>query len=173
MELFKDYYTREALVITHEQVFNIILTDKGLESSTKLHRELLTDGQSAAADKVKESTPQVAVSFRMEGGNMRCWWILMPRSPKSGCPRRNWNGCLRFSAPPTIRSWGMRASRAWGIMSSCRSVCPMASPSIWQVTDSVGKKSSSASTDTSIISIVYGAGTRWTGNVPTSIGCQG
>ncbi len=68
MELFKDYYTREALVITHEQVFNIILTDKGLESSTKLHRELLTNGQSAAADKVKESTPQVAVSFHMEGG---------------------------------------------------------------------------------------------------------
>ena len=68
MILFESFHSKDAQDITPEQVFDIIRNDEELKASTMMHRELLTKGHSDAAKSVKESTPQVAVSFRMEGG---------------------------------------------------------------------------------------------------------
>lgn len=68
MNYFSHFHSKESHEISHEQVLNLIRNDEDLKASTMLHRELLTQGHADAATKVKESTPQVAVSFRMEGG---------------------------------------------------------------------------------------------------------
>ena len=68
MEQFKSFNSKESQETTLEKVFETIKNDEGLKNSTMLHRELLAQGQHEAAKKVKESTPQIAVSFRMEGG---------------------------------------------------------------------------------------------------------
>ncbi|MCR5159281.1 MAG: hypothetical protein K6D37_09190 [Prevotella sp.] len=68
MELFKTFNSKEALDVSPEQVIDIILHDRELERSTRLYRDLTAQGREKAAKDVKESTPQVAVSFRMEGG---------------------------------------------------------------------------------------------------------
>lgn len=68
MNFFRHFHTNESHETTHEQVIDLIRNDEELKASTMLHRELLTKGHADAATKVKESTPQVAVSFRMEGG---------------------------------------------------------------------------------------------------------
>lgn len=68
MQLFKNFKSKEAQELTPEQVFDLIRNDEELKKNTELHRELLAKGHEKAAKEVKESTPQIAVSFRMEGG---------------------------------------------------------------------------------------------------------
>ena len=68
MQLFKTFKSTEAQDLTPEQVFDLICNDEELKKSTELHRDLLAQGHEKAAKEVKESTPQVAASFRMEGG---------------------------------------------------------------------------------------------------------
>ena len=68
MELFKTFNSKEAQYVSPEQVIDIILHDGELERSTRLYRDLMAQGHEKAAKDVKESTPQVAVSFRMVGG---------------------------------------------------------------------------------------------------------
>ena len=68
MELFKTFNSKEAQDVSPEQVIDIILHDGELERSTRLYRDLMAQGHEKAAKDVKESTPQVAVSFRMVGG---------------------------------------------------------------------------------------------------------
>ena len=68
MELFKTFNTKEALHVTMEQLAEIIRSDDELRQKTVLYRDLLAQGHDEAARQVKESTPQAAVSFRMEGG---------------------------------------------------------------------------------------------------------
>lgn len=68
MQLFKDYHSKDAQATTLEQVMDIIHKDETVKRSTEQHRSLLASGQEKAAKLVKESTPQVAVAFRMEGG---------------------------------------------------------------------------------------------------------
>ena len=70
--MYLNYYltfnSKESQDVSLEQVAGIIGHDEELKKSTLLHRELLAQGHNQAAKDVKEQTPQVAVSFRMEGG---------------------------------------------------------------------------------------------------------
>ncbi|MBR3479013.1 MAG: hypothetical protein IKH43_07925 [Bacteroidaceae bacterium] len=68
IQLFRTFKSTEAQDLTPEQVFDLICKDEELKKSTELHRDLLAQGHEKAAKEVKESTPQVAASFRMEGG---------------------------------------------------------------------------------------------------------
>lgn len=68
MELFKTFKSKEALEVSPEQVIDIVSHDEELKKSTQMYRDLMAQGHDEAALKVKEQTPQVAVSFRMEGG---------------------------------------------------------------------------------------------------------
>ena len=68
MNYFQTFICKDSLERDFQQIEVIIRDDDNLMKATKLHRELLAQGQEEAAEKVKESTPQVAVSFLMEGG---------------------------------------------------------------------------------------------------------
>ena len=68
LDYFNNFNTKDAQDISFEQIVDIIRSDEGLKNKTILYRDLLAQGQEKAAKAVKESTPQVAVSFRMEGG---------------------------------------------------------------------------------------------------------
>ena len=57
--------------ISFEQLAELIRSDKALEKNTLMYRDLLAQGNEKAAKDVKESMPQVAVSFRMEGGKAK------------------------------------------------------------------------------------------------------
>ena len=69
--LYKSFNSKEAQEVTLEHVYEIIRSDEELKKSTQLHRDLLAQGHDKAAKDVKESTPQVAVSFRMDGGRAK------------------------------------------------------------------------------------------------------
>ena len=69
--LYKSFNSKEAQEVTLEQVYEIIRSDEELKKSTQLHRALLAQGHDKAAKDVKESTPQVAVSYRMDGGRAK------------------------------------------------------------------------------------------------------
>jgi len=68
MDIYKTFNCKEAQDITLEQVMNMISVDEELKRSTQLYRDLMAQGNEKAAKAVKEATPQVAVSFRMDGG---------------------------------------------------------------------------------------------------------
>lgn len=68
MNYFRTFTSKDDQEKSFEQVLDLILSDEELKKSTISHRELLARGLEEAAKKVKESTPQVAISFRMEGG---------------------------------------------------------------------------------------------------------
>lgn len=68
MEYYKNFNSKEAQPIDFGQLAEIIRSDDELRQKTTLYRDLLAQGREKAAKEVKESTPQVAVSFRMEGG---------------------------------------------------------------------------------------------------------
>ena len=68
MQFFENYHNNEARDITPEQVIELIRKDEVLKANTVLHRDFRKKDDEKAATKVKESTPQVAVSFRMDGG---------------------------------------------------------------------------------------------------------
>ena len=68
MQFYENFLSKKAQDIRPEQVINLMQTDEDLAKKTKLHQELLAQGQETAANAVKESTPQVAVGFLMEGG---------------------------------------------------------------------------------------------------------
>ena len=71
MQYYKTFNSKEAQDISLEQVTNIILHDEELKKSTQMYRDLMAQGNEKAAKEVKERTPQVAVSFRMEGGRSK------------------------------------------------------------------------------------------------------
>ena len=71
MDFFKTYTSKTAQDMSFEQVYDLIRNDEELKKNTMLHRELLATGHEQVADSVKEKTPQVAVSFRMEGGKAK------------------------------------------------------------------------------------------------------
>ena len=71
MDFFKTYTSKTAQDMSFEQVYDLIRNDEELKKNTMLHRELLAEGHEQVADSVKEKTPQVAVSFRMEGGKAK------------------------------------------------------------------------------------------------------
>lgn len=82
MKKFDTYYSKESCEFKMEQVFDIIKNEESLCSDTALYRELMAKGQKAAADEVKKSTPQLAVSFNMDGGKSKtdcreCLYQLM------------------------------------------------------------------------------------------------
>ena len=68
IDFYKTFNSKDAQEITFEQLTDIIRSDEELKRTTALYRDLLAQGLGDASKKVKESTPQVAVSFRMEGG---------------------------------------------------------------------------------------------------------
>ena len=68
MDYFQNFNSKEARDISFEQLAEIIRSDEDLKKNTMLYRDLMAQGHDKAAKNVKESTPQVAVSFRMEGG---------------------------------------------------------------------------------------------------------
>ncbi len=68
MELFKNFKSKDAQDVNFEHIADMIRNDEELRKSTQMYRELMAQGHDKAAKDVKESTPQVAVSFRMEGG---------------------------------------------------------------------------------------------------------
>lgn len=68
MQLFNDYYSKEGQPVQIEQVADMIRSDEALKVKTMSHQSLLAQGQDGAAKEVKKSTPQLAVSFVMEGG---------------------------------------------------------------------------------------------------------
>ena len=71
MELFKTFNSKEAQAVDFEQLAGIVRNDDELRQKTTLYRDLLAQGREKAAKEVKESTPQVAVSFSMEGGKAK------------------------------------------------------------------------------------------------------
>lgn len=71
MNYFSTFTSKEAQEKSFEQIVKIIINDEELMKSTLSHRELLARGLEDAADIVKKATPQVAVSFRMEGGKKK------------------------------------------------------------------------------------------------------
>ena len=68
MDYFQNFSSKEARDISFEQLAEIIRSDEDLKKNTMLYRDLMAQGHDKAAKNVKESTPQVAASFRMEGG---------------------------------------------------------------------------------------------------------
>lgn len=68
IDFFKNFNSKDAQNITFEQLADLIRSDEELKKNTQLYRDLLAQGNEKAAKAVKESTPQTAVSFRMEGG---------------------------------------------------------------------------------------------------------
>ena len=68
MEYYSNYNSKQSQAIDFERLAEIIRSDESLKKSTTLYRDLMAHGQEKAAKAVKESTPQVPVSFRMEGG---------------------------------------------------------------------------------------------------------
>lgn len=68
MEYFKNFNSKDAQDVGFEQLAEMIRSDEELRKNTQLYRDLMAQGNEKAAKAVKESTPQVAVSFRMEGG---------------------------------------------------------------------------------------------------------
>ena len=82
MQLFQDFKSKTGREITPEELHRMITGDEKLKADTLLHRQLLCSGQTDAATRVKEGTPQVAVSFRMEGGKSladcrECLYLLL------------------------------------------------------------------------------------------------
>ena len=69
MDYFQNFSSKDARDISFEQLAEIIRSDEDLKKNTALYRDLMAQGHDKAAKNVKESTPQVAASFRMEGGN--------------------------------------------------------------------------------------------------------
>lgn len=68
MDFFLSFNSKEAQAVGFEQLAEIVRCDEELKKNTLLYRDLLAQGNEKAAKAVKESTPQAAVSFRMEGG---------------------------------------------------------------------------------------------------------
>ena len=68
MKYYKTFNSNEAQDVSFEQVIDTIRNDQELQKRTQMYRDLTAQGQAKAAKEVKESTPQVAVSFLMEGG---------------------------------------------------------------------------------------------------------
>ena len=68
MMYYKTFNSKEAQDVSFEQVIDMIRNDEELQKRTQMYRDLMAQGNEKAAKEVKESTPQVAVSFRMEGG---------------------------------------------------------------------------------------------------------
>ncbi len=68
MEYFKNFNSKDAQDVGFEHLAEMIRSDEELRKNTQLYRDLMAQGNEKAAKAVKESTPQVAVSFRMEGG---------------------------------------------------------------------------------------------------------
>ena len=68
IDYFRTFTSKDAQDVTLEQVVDIIRQDEELKKNTMMYRDLMAQGHDKAAKEVKESTPQVAVSFRMEGG---------------------------------------------------------------------------------------------------------
>ena len=68
LQLYDNFFSKKAQDVLPELVVNMMQYNKDLEQKTKLYQGLLMQGQEEAAEKVKESTPQIAVGFRMEGG---------------------------------------------------------------------------------------------------------
>ena len=82
MQLFQDFKSKTGREIAPEELHRMITGDEKLKADTLLHRQLLCSGQTDAATRVKEGTPQVAVSFRMEGGKSladcrECLYLLL------------------------------------------------------------------------------------------------
>ncbi|MBR1449339.1 MAG: hypothetical protein IJ588_11425 [Prevotella sp.] len=71
MQYYPTFHSNDAQDMTLEQVTNIIRTDEALRRSTLAYRDLTAQGHDEAASQVKQKTPQVAVSFRMEGGRSK------------------------------------------------------------------------------------------------------
>ena len=71
MQQFKNFTSKESQDVTLEQVTDMIRQDEELKKNTQLYRDLMAQGNEKAAKAVKESTPQVAVSFRMVGGKSK------------------------------------------------------------------------------------------------------
>jgi hypothetical protein len=95
MEYFSNFNSKDAQSVTFEQLADLIRSDEQLKKSTLLYRDLLAQGHDKAANDVKKATPQVAVSFRMEGGkgkdNCReCHYQMLidfdAKSPKERLP---------------------------------------------------------------------------------------
>jgi hypothetical protein len=95
MEYYQSFSSNDAQAVTLEQVAEIIRSDEGLKKNTQLYRDLLAQGNEKAAKAVKEKTPQVAVSFRMEGGKgkdncLECLYQVLidfdAKSPKERLP---------------------------------------------------------------------------------------
>ena len=68
MKYYKTFNTKEAQDVSFEQVIDMIRNDQELQKCTQMYRDLMAQGNEKAAKEVKESTPQMAVSFLMEGG---------------------------------------------------------------------------------------------------------
>lgn len=75
MQIIKDYFSKDYENVNPEELVTMIRTDELMKAQTELHRGLLVKGgyqkdsvECVQAKKVKKKLPQVAVSFRMEGG---------------------------------------------------------------------------------------------------------
>ena len=68
MKHYPTFSSNVAQDVSFEQVIDMIRNDQELQKRTQMYRDLTAQGQAKAAKEVKESTPQVAVSFLMEGG---------------------------------------------------------------------------------------------------------
>ncbi len=95
MEYFKNFNSKDAQDVGFEQLAEMIRSDEELRKNTQLYRDLMAQGNEKAAKAVKESTPQVAVSFRMEGGKGKdscreCLYQILidfdAKSPKERLP---------------------------------------------------------------------------------------
>jgi hypothetical protein len=95
MEYFKNFNSKDAQDVGFEHLAEMIRSDEELRKNTQLYRDLMAQGNEKAAKAVKESTPQVAVSFRMEGGKGKdscreCLYQILidfdAKSPKERLP---------------------------------------------------------------------------------------
>ena len=75
MQIIDNFYSKVFQDISPEELVTMIRTDELMKAQTELHRGLLVKGgyqkdsvECVQAKKVKKKLPQVAVSFRMEGG---------------------------------------------------------------------------------------------------------
>lgn len=68
VDYFKTFQSKECQCMSIEQVVDIIRSDAQLKASTEMYRKLLGSGKAKLAKETKEGTPQISVSFRMDGG---------------------------------------------------------------------------------------------------------
>lgn len=143
MELFNSFHSMvPSADLEFSAIAEYIKSEPALKSATNWYREILAINNPNEADKRKKNTPQIAVAFRMDGGEVKVWTTadnvsttpsltLMIKMPRPIFPSLNSRRLSTFSVRTTTPFWATRASRVVVTTPSCHTNCQKASTLTW------------------------------------------